>query len=282
MHSDTWSLLVRVWESGKGCSDICRDREGVTWVRLRVRDQACQREYLTSVSARSCAKVRLEQEILEICFPFQDGLSLSAWLRSERPSLGQRRDLCLALLAHCIEDKPAPGILTLAAQTENLRFSQTDAWLLYLPNWEMWQSFQTADAVRAVSVLCKHILMENVPALPARMLPLELQLICMRTERGDYETWETLQRDLSALPDRLLSLRENIQQLLHTLEQKTQRFRKPATYAVAAVLAGAAIFSLVFAFLSWRQRQRNLFPGITPIGEQQLIQESTEPSITHP
>jgi len=277
MEPEKWFLLRRVWQGEKGCCDVCQDEEGMKWIRLDLEDTACQREYLASASVCSSAKTRLDRQTLEILFPYQDGLSFRGWIDAEKPDLRRRRDACLAVLAHCLEDRPAPVVLAPAARMENLRFSQKDAWLLYLPNWQQWRTVDTVNSIQAVAVLCQRILTEGISPLQARLFPIEVQLVCLRSAKSGYASWEQLQQDLSAIPDCIPTLAQRGNELLCALNQKTRRFRKPMARIITAVLTAAALASLVCAFLGWRQERRNLFPGMTPIGDQQLVQESEEP-----
>jgi len=245
------------------------------WIRLRIRDTQCQREYLTGADERGAARVGMEGETLEVVFPFADGEPLEAWFYAQRPDLGQRRDACLSLLAHCIEDRSSPGVLALAAREANLRFSQQDAWLLYLPDWNGWRmGLGTADAVGAVACLCRDILTRGKSQVEARLFPEELRLICLRCEREGYTSWEQLHRDLLAVPDRFPALEQTGRRFLAALERKTRRFRTPAACVLTAFIVLAAALSLVSALRTWRSGRENLFPGVTRIGNQTLIESS--------
>lgn len=263
-------LVRREWESTLGCSDVCRGEDGEGVVRLRLRDERCQRDFLSAGEAWG-APMLLERGVLEVLYPCPEGVSLKRWLYEQRPGLGLRRDVCLSLLAHCAGTPTAPGVLVLSARVENLRFSQRDAWLLYLPDWSGWRTgFRGADAVGAAAGLCREILTGGMSRWERRRWPDELRLVCLRVQEGGYRDWSELSRDLTCLPEGLKSLGEARDYLLDALERKTRRLRRPALYALTCALVLAALLSLISVFRAWQNERRSIWPGMTPIGDQEM------------
>lgn len=271
----TLRVVLRAWESSTGCSDVCQGEDGEEVIRLSIRDKACQKDFLHSADQEKIP-MRLEREVLEALCPYTEGDGLREWLCRQRPSLGQRRDMCLSLLAHCAALSVAPSVLALSARTENLRFSQQDAWLLYLPDWSGWrEGLETRDGVAAAARLCVEILTEGTSRLDKRRQPDELRVVCLRTEDGSYRDWGELSRDLTELPDELKSWKQLVTRLRDWLERRTRRVRKPAVCVVVCLLLAAAALSLAAAFRVWQNDRRNSWPGMTPIGNQQLKEESS-------
>lgn len=263
-------VLRREQEGGVGRAEVCRGSDGTAWIRLQIFDEGCQRTALSTLDRRSAACVRVERGAVELLFPCREGTSLRQWL-ARRPSLGERRDACLALTGRVLEDCPPPAVLALSAMEENLRFSGREAWLLYLPDCvRQWKGLRDGDAVGALAVLSLAVLTGGLPAAEERCFPPELRLIRLRAERGGYTAWDQLVRDLTALPDALPDLRQTGSRVLREAERRTRPWRRYAAGAVAAALILAAALSLTAAFREWRTRQAGLFQGVTPIGNQEL------------
>lgn len=266
----SFRVLRREREGGMGCSEVCRGSDGTAWVRVRILDGACQRAALSTLNRRSAACVRVERDGVELLFPCREGTSLRRWL-AVRPSLGERRDACLALLGRVLEDRPPPAVVALSATEENLRFSHREAWLLYLPNWvRQWEGLGDGDAVGALAVLSAAVLTGDLPAAEERRFPPELRLICFRAKRNGYTSWDQLVRDLAALPDTLPDLKQTGSRVLREAERRTRPWRRYAAGAVAAAMILAAALSLTEAFREWQSRRAGLFQGVTPIGTQVL------------
>ena len=153
---DGLRVIRREWECDTGCSDVCRTSAGEACIRLQIRDGACQREVLSG-GAKSA--VRLDGGTLEILLPYRDGAPFDKWLE-RKPSLGQRRDACLAIVAQCIEEKASPTVIELSAKAENLRFTEHGVGLQLLPDWGAWRRTAAADTatVQAVAALCAELL----------------------------------------------------------------------------------------------------------------------------
>ncbi len=261
---DGLRVLRREYESNIGCSEVCRAKDGSDWIRLCVNDRLCQEDYLMSGASQP---VRVEYKRLEILFPYEDGGTINEWFYDKNRSLGQRRELCLSVLAHCLEDKAAPVILTLSMKINNLRFMQNKAWLLYLPDWSNWRAgLKERDAVCAAAYMFREILMYgNVKALPV-----ELKLLCLRVDECGYSDWGELQGDIAAIPDEFPKLDHLIKDMAGHLMQKMKRYIKPAAYAITVVLVVAALLSTISAIQKWRDEKRAEWPGMTPVGNQEL------------
>lgn len=257
-------VLCRDCASNVGDSEVCRGRDGLDLIRLRVRERACQRACLDGTLP---ARVRLERGVLELLYPFWEGVSLREWLFEENPGLGARRDVCLSLLAQCMEDRVPSCVLALSAREENLRFSGGRARLLYLADWGKWRKKLTgADAVGGVAGLCREILTRG--GVRGAALPVELRLILRRTEEGDYADWGKLQRDLAALPDAAPTLEQAGRQLLRDIWRRTERFCKPVFCIMTAAALTLALLSLAQEAVGKRRERFALWPGMTAVAGQ--------------
>lgn len=262
-------VIRREWESDTGCSEVCAGPDGVQWIRLRMRDPKCQREFLAGCPP---IPVQLCCGTLEAILPFREGMPLRQWTREHMPGFKQRRDACLSVVAQCVGDCMPAGVIALSALPGNLRFSSHGAWLQLLPDWGAWRAGLTeSDAVRAVAVLCRALL---APAChQRRWLPPELRLLIWRADCADYREWGQLQRDLAALPEAVPGFRHQIPALLHGVKSWLSPYTKPAIYAVTAILLAAALLSLAVRYKNWSMEQEEVWLGITSIGDQELVQE---------
>lgn len=235
--------------AGVGDAELCRREDGETLVRLRARRGACQRACLLGGLPQNA---RLERGVLELIYPWETGASLREWLFDRAPSLAARRDACLALLAQCLTDRAPPCVLALSAREENLRFSDRGARLVYLADWGRWSAeLGAAQSVQAVALLCGAILTQGLPR--GCVLPVELRLLRRRMEGEGYDRWETLHRDLSALPDALPSGIQRGKALLRAAARRLARLAKPAFCLVTAGALALALLSLA----RWALRRQN-------------------------
>lgn len=242
-----------------GDAEVCRRRDGTALVRLRVRDNACQRACL---AGRIPAYVRLERGVLEILYPLETGVSLKEWLFNQERTLGARRDACLELLAQCVADRPPPCVLALSALEENLRFSSKGLRLAYLPNWGRWRrETREGDAVAAVAAVCEQVVTRGLSLGPNA--PVELRLFRRRVAEGGYTRWGSLQRDLSALPDALPTWEEAGKGILRGVWGKIARLSKPLFCAITAVALVLAICSLGAAAVRGQRERAVRWPGMT-------------------
>ena len=233
-------VLRRERDPGVGDAELCRREDGETLVRLRVWDADCQRVCLSGGLPR---RARLERGVLELLYPAETGVSLREWLFTQEPTLGARRDACLALLAQCLEDRAPPCVLDLSARVENLRFSGRGARLVYLADWGKWSGELTAaHSVRSVAGLCGDILTRGLPR--GRAVPVELELLRRRIGSGGYERWETLHRDIAALPDTMPTGRQRGERLLRDAGRTLARFCKPAFCLLTTAALLLALASL--------------------------------------
>ena len=270
------SVVQRKWESKTGCAEICRTEDGTSYIRLRFNTAACQKEILSTIDA--AIPSRLEGIGAEILLPCRDGSSLEEWLFERKPNFEQRRDACLSLLGQIISDKLPVGLLIPCVMPENVLFSGSGIFLQYLPNLAEWERGKTVpQAVCAVASLCKEILSRGMSRWPEAYLPEEWRLLCLRTDGGDYIDWGQLQRDLSALPDRLPDLRDIGQILLKKIKPLVSRYYKPVACAILALLLAAALLSLASAYRTWRNEGQTAWPGMSPIGDQELRPEQEVP-----
>lgn len=260
-------VIRRACENKVGCSEVCRTDTGELWVRLRVRSGDCQREVL---SGGGKGQARLDRGVLELLLPYREGGLYERWL-DRKPDLGQRRDACLSLVAQCVETVVSPCVITLAARTENLRLDGRQAWLQMLPDWGDWQPGGGQNPVSGVAELCRRMLTDGYSALAARLYPKELRLLCARQGWGDYVSWSQLQRDLAAIPDRLVPPGQLYRRLIQRLWERAKRYIRPAVCLLTAALVVAALVSLAGAYQTWRsQQEAEAWPGVTAIGDQRL------------
>ncbi len=258
-------VLRREHAASAGDSEICRGRDGLDHIRLRVREDACRRDCLRG-GVPACA--RLEGDALELLYPYESGESLREWLFARRPGLGLRREMCLSLLGQCLEDDPPPWVLALSARTENLRLTGHSARLLYLPDWGNWrQGLAPAHAVGAVARLCRDILTGGDPQWPVPGV--ELRLVLLRTREDDYESWGKLQRDLAALPDAPPTPEQAGREALRGIWNRTRRLQKPLFCALTAAALVLALLSLGAEGLRRRDESARLWPGMTTAAGQE-------------
>lgn len=254
-------ILRREYAADAGDAELCRRRDGEKLVRLRVRRGECQRACLRGALP---GRVRLERGILELLYPLEEGASLEEWLFTRTPALGERRDACLALVAQCLAEDVPPCVLTLSAQAKNLRVSNGGARLVYLADWGKWQGEATAaQSVQAVAELCGAILTRALPRGSA--VPVELELLLRRLKAGGYVRWETLHRDLSALPDAMLSGRERWERLLRDMGRRAARLRKPVFCLVTGAALVLALLSLASEAVRRQSERAALWTGMTAV-----------------
>lgn len=265
---DGLRVIRREWECDTGSSDVCQTPSGESCIRLQVHDGACQKEILRN-GARSA--VRLDGGTLEVLLPYRDGAPFHKWLE-RKPSLGQRRDACLAIVAQCITAEAAPTVIALSARTENLRFTEQGVWLQLLPDWGGWRkgAGTATAAVQAVAALCSELLTSGFSRVQEHLFPVELQLIFARLDSGSYQDWGQLQRDLADIPDDLLQLAHTQRTVLRRTAKIGRKFIKPAAWVVVVALLVVALLSLANSYLDWRNGDNNTWPGITTIGNQNL------------
>ena len=263
---DGLQVVRREWECAAGCSEVCRTPEGTDCIRLRIRSAACQREFLRG---GALPPVRLTQGLLEVLLPCREGGSLDCWLES-RPGLARRREACLSLTARCVESRLPPVVTALSALPGNLRFSGDGAWLLPLPNWGGWRPEGVPAAPQAAAVLCLELLTRGLTGPRSRRCPVELKLLAARAEQGGYQDWGQLQRDLADIPEDLLPFAHSRRAARRRGAEILRRVCKPAVCAAAALLLAAAVLSLAGAWSRRAEQTRPPWPGMTPIGTQEL------------
>lgn len=265
---DHLRVIRKECESKIGDSDVCGSPDGQLHIRLQIKDSRCQKEYLSN---QSVVPVRLNQGILEVLLPYQEGSLLGPWLE-QKPNLAQRRDACLSLIAQCLDLQSAPCVLALSAQLKNLRFIEKSACLQLLPNWSEWYpNAHPGNDVAAVAMICRHILTDGYSMLQTHQYPYELQLFCIRQRWDDYQTWGQLQQDLSAIPDCLLPLTNSYQVWAKRFMTWVKQWIKPATCLVVALLVVAALISLWNVYQNWKnQNNESSWSGMVSVGDQKL------------
>lgn len=256
-------------ESRNGCAALCQEPDGTRWTKLSLIHPTCQREFLDVLDEN--VPVRLEGGVLEVLLPWQEGLSLSQWLQEQTPTLGQRRDACLALLEQQLElrGKLPPCVTALSACSENLVWKEGGLSLQYLPDLRNWCSGMTqAQAICGVA----SVIWEAIA--PASgwddSLPEELKLLYLRQREREYTSWGQLQRDVAQIPDGLPQLASIWRPRIQRLKEQLCRYGKYILAALAAVLLTAAIFSLAAAFRQSRKDTGPIWPGMPQVGDQDL------------
>lgn len=266
---DNLTVLCRTQTCRAGWTELCRDGSGARLLRLRIRRPAIQKAVLARLP-RS-APARLSDGGLEVLLPWREGQTLEEWLYAARPNLALRREMCLSLLAGLIGRPEVPDLVVLSARGENLRFSSRESALQLVPRLTDWQpGLELGDAVQAAALLAREILTHGLSPGERRRAPEELRLILLRCGGGDYRRWETLQRDLAALPDRFPPAGLALRRAAGRLRRTAGRYGGAILRAAAVLLAAAALLSLAGALRTWRYQQNSAWPGITAVGGQVL------------
>lgn len=270
---DGLTVLCRERESQAGCVELCRDPTGTQVLRVRIRKPALQEAVLMEFS--KAVPVCLSEGTLDVLLPWREGQTLERWLDDTGPGLGQRRDVCLSLLADLIGTPVGPVLVGLSARTENLRFTARQCQLQLSPQLTDWHPGQNEeDMVRQAALLAEKILTQGQDTWDRRRFPEELHLIQLRCDSGTYGRLEELQQDLAALPDRLLPTGWLLHVALERLRQWAAQYGPWAARAVAAALTVAALLSLAGACRIWWNDQKHTWPGVTRIGGQILSGEA--------
>lgn len=269
---DRLQLLCRAVESREDWAELCQDPTGLRYIRLCIQTPALQKAILLRLSQDIPA--RMTGPVLELLLPWQDGESFSQWLNTVHPNLGQRRDLCLSLLAGLISSSPPPDLLVLSAQVENLRLSAQQCSLLFYPDLARWHyPFRPEQAVQAVASLVHEILTQGLSKWDHFRFPEEFRLVLLRCSQRDYTRWESLQQDLAALPDDFNPIGSRLRSLRSRLQDAADRYGAPAARILVCVLILAALLSLASAVRVWYHTKRSLWPGMITVGSQILQQE---------
>lgn len=259
-------------ESRDGRAEICQEQNGTRWVKLRIKPCPRQRQVLSALD--ESIPVRLENGALELLLPWYEGVSLRQWLYERTPSLGQRRDACLALLEQQVEmRKKLPSCLTaLSADTENLAIENARAHLQYLPELKDREPAER-EAVCAIAAVISEILTANTGKRSAEQTPEELQLLHRRQEERDYATWGQLQRDVAAIPDDFPRIKPVFHAYLQRAKNWLSRRGKYILRALAAILLAAALLSLLSAYLRGKDQDGPVWQGMPRVGDQNLRNE---------
>lgn len=254
-------------EGGLGSVDLCREPDGTGWIRLRLTNPLCQREFLEVLDPT--VPVRLEHGVLELLLPWQEGTAVNAWLYSCSPTLGQRRDACLALLQQLLENRGRlpPCLTVLSAKPENLSVGQDGIFLQYLPALRDWQPGMTeAQAVCAAAAAIGQVLAPE----PNRPVPDAVQLLLRRQAQLDYSGWDQLQRDLASVPDEPSGAATAWRTGAQRIFRRLHRFEKLFLYGMAGLLLVAALLSLLSAYRQQRRAAQLAWPGMYLAGNQDL------------
>lgn len=269
---DGLTVLCRAQESRAGCGELCRDATGARKIRVRIRVPAIQKALLAQLSPQ--VPMGLAQGSLDLLLPWEEGQTLEEWLYAASPSLGQRRDLCLSLLASLIASRPVPDLVVMCARADNLRITPGQCRLQQMPDLSAWRPhLSEADMVLSAALLAEDILTRGQDPWARRRFPQELQMVLLRCRAGGYQSWPALQRDLAALPDDLLPAAFPIRRAVDCLKRMGARYGPGASRAAAVLLAVAALLSLICAYRAWRSQQDNLWPGMATVGGQSLHRE---------
>lgn len=255
-------------ESRTGLAEVSQGPDGTCWIKLRVSSPACQREVLNLLDEST--PVRLEDGVLELLLPWNDGISLCQWLYERSPTLGQRRDACLSLLEQMIVEKLPPCLTMLAAHPENLVIDNTRMFLQYLPNLKDWEpGIGEAEAVCAAASVIYEVLATEPGQRFHGRLPEELQLLERRQRERDYTSWGQLQRDVAAIPDEL-PIRPVFRSWLSRIQGWLSRYGTYILRILAAVLLALALLSLASAYRRRQSEKGPAWEGMPQVGDQNL------------
>lgn len=258
-------IVCRMWNTPAGRAELCRDGADNQWTRLVFHNPIWQRQALTCPGT---LPMRTEGTGLAVLLPSCRGLSLEQWLARYSPTLEERREKAIALVEQVLEDGVPFWAVALSARPENLCITGTGAALHYFGNPRLQADPTLAGAVCGVARLCRELMTKDLSRTPGQRNPPELEVLCRRAE-GGYQTWEQLYEDLKALPTELATA-QTPKQLLNRLSARLTRWAGPALRVTAVVLAVAAVLSLATAWRAWTQTQDRAWPGMTPLGTEQL------------
>ena len=262
---DDLHIICRMWNTPAGRAELCRDGADNQWTRLVFHNPTWQRQALTCPGT---LPMRTEGTGLAVLLPSCCGPSLEQWLERYSPTLEERREKAIALVEQVLEDGVPFWAVALSARPENLCITGTGAALHYLGNPRLQADPSLAGAVCGVARLCRDLMTKDLPRTPRQHNPPELELLCRRAEEG-YQTWDQLYEDLKALPTELTPA-QTPKQLLNRLLSGLKRWAGPALRVAAVVLAIAAVLSLAIAWRAWIQARDRAWPGMTPLGTEQL------------
>lgn len=266
------TLLRRAESCANGCTEVCRDPSGAEVIRLCVERTSLQRSLLRERPAD--LPVRMRGHTLELLLPLVQGQTLTEWLYFRRPDLGQRREVCLQLLAEILAHPVPAALLALSARAENLRLEEHTTRLAWFPRLEEWKpGWGRRAAVQAVSRLAAEILTQNVAEWQRYRFPPELQLVLLRADTGAYADWQALQQDLAALPDALEPRGWWLRTLGAPVRAWWQRFRGPVVRGLVVLLVAAALLSLAQTVQIRQRRHQDSWPGMAQVGDQILRKE---------
>lgn len=266
------TLLCRTGACANGCAEVCRDPSGVRLIRLRIARTSLQRSLLRDRPAD--LPVRMQGCTLELLLPLAQGQTLREWLYFRHPDLGQRREVCLRLLAELLTHPVPAALLALSARTENLRLEEQAARLAWFPCLEGWKPGRDQGAaVQAVSRLAAEILTRGLAEGQRYRFPPELRLVLLRADAGAYDNWQALQQDLAALPDALEPRCRWLRTRAGPVRAWWQRFRAPVLRVVVGLLAAVALLSLAQTLQARQRRRQDSWPGMAQVGNQVLGKE---------
>lgn len=262
-----------VQECQTGGTEICREPDGTRWIRLRIRAAAFQRELLNGLE--ESVPVRLESGALEALLPCREGIPLRQWLYEQKPDLGRRRDACLFLLEQQIEEKLPPCLIALSATAGNLMVTGRSLALQYLPELRQWEpGMEEARAVCAVAGVICEVLSEKTDRRRGGRMPEELLLLELRRREQDYSSWSQLQRDVAAIPDAPPRKSSVLHRHIRRVRGWLRRYGKYILRILAALLASAALLSLILAYRRHaREENEIVWPGMPLVGDQDLRNE---------
>lgn len=260
-------------ESQTGYTEICREPDGTLWIRLCIRSAGFQRELLNELD--ESVPVRLENGALEVLLPCREGISLRQWLYEQKPDLGRRRDACLSLLEQQVEEKLPPCLTALSATAGNLMVAGRSMSLQYLPELRQWEpGMGEARAVCAVAGVICEVLFEKTGLRRGGRMPEELLLLELRQREQDYTTWSQLQRDVAAIPDAPPRKSSALHRHIRRVRGWLRRYGKYILRTLAALLAAAALLSLISAYRRHTQEENEIaWQGMPLVGDQDLRNE---------
>ena len=264
------SVLRQFWRDSNGCVECCQNDDGEKQIRVSIDQPDLQRSTLLQIEKG--APAHMIGQRLDLFFPWQEGQGLDEWLFYQRPSLGQRREMCFSLMEQMLTQHFPADLTSLAARPENLRFEEDRAVLLILPKLGDWthEMGETAVVQRTAKLMAES-LNRNLLYQMDEIFPPELQLLLMRSESGEYRDWDQLYADLFRIPEQF-SLRPRLTSILNR-KLKMERFIPLAQRIIAAVLAILALTCVAFAVVRWQKQQTDQKEhGFSVIG-QEILQE---------
>lgn len=269
------TLLNRRGICSRGWTEVCRNEAGTEKIRLCIRDRALQQRLLPELPREIPA--RMMDNTLELLLPLPQGQTLEEWIYFQKPRLGQRREVCLQVLGEAVARTLPETLVSMIADPDNLRVTPEKAGLACFPHLNCWTPEKgSGEAVQEMSRLMVRILTEGVQERDQYRFPAPLRLMILRAAEGEYTHWDTLQADLSALPDTLEPGGWHNFPAVLRLQELVEGYGGLAARCLVGLLAAAALLSLAQNIETRQNKRAESWPGMARVGDQILEEGDVE------